>query len=60
MKTCFIHKPLCILHKIIVSVPPNNILSFLLEDGYASKDVNKIKYLCPEKCVCFVDFITSK
>jgi len=43
MKTCFIHKPFCILHKIIASVPLNNILSILLEHGYVGKDVKKIK-----------------
>ena len=42
MKTCFIHKPFCILNKIIASVPPNNILSSLFEDGYLGNEVKKI------------------
>jgi hypothetical protein len=50
MKTYFIHQPFCILHKIIASVSPNNILNNLLKDGYVGKDVkkNNIKYFCPK------------
>jgi hypothetical protein len=41
MKTCFIHKSYRILNKIMASVPHNNIMSSLLEDGCVGKDVKK-------------------